>query len=359
MGKSKNDFVLEYQAEQALTTFNFQMTDHSIGNSKDWGGVSVKQKDKQLTITVEANRHGSKTPAEFYKNFVNGDTDHMIHTEKGSNSPDKLNFAVAGVLTINSDTYEICIGQGHYGATNNWHMCSKSIQAQSNNKGGELLADHTPLADQFFLDPSGSHTFKVKNVSQLSGSHDNEFELSLGSGSFEQFDFELESASVTVGQAFKGVEASYKEGTGTITVKAGRHKTKAVAKWFKDELDGGPAIASYTSDKTPDELNFAIKGILTIKVAGTVYKIKDVVIGQGSNIGLQNNWWLGGPSMIGTTVPVLGGGLVMYKQILPPRAVFCKSILSTNEMSLNILNVLGEVSSVDEITPDKLTEQSV
>ena len=229
MGKSTNEFKFIYTADIALTKLDFKAKNHSIGSDKNWENISVKTNNDTLTITIKADRDGNTKPAVFYKNFVNDDTQHMIHTASGSNKPDKLNFAVKGTLYINQNEFEVCLGQGHYSSTNNWHLCSKNIQAKDNNKGGEIISPNTKLEDQFYLEPSGNYTFKIKCVSQLSGSHNNEFVLSIPDAKFENFSFHTTNANITIGQPYKEVNTQIKNGKGIITIKAGRQKSKTPA----------------------------------------------------------------------------------------------------------------------------------
>ncbi|KAB1158385.1 hypothetical protein F7018_09415 [Tenacibaculum aiptasiae] len=356
MGKSTNDFKFVYNADIALTKLDFKAKKHSIGDEKNWGDISVKTNNNTLTITIKADRHGDEKPAKFYKNFVGENTQHMIHTARGSNSPSKLNFAVEGTLYINQDEFEVCLGQGHYSSTNNWHLCSKSIEAKSDNKGGEIINENTKLEDQLYLDPSGSNSFKIKCVSQLSGSQDNEFILTIPDSKFETFEFNTSSAIVTIGQPYKEVTSSIKNGKGIITVKAGRHKSQTPAKWFNNNIGKGSTIASFTTDKKPSELNFAIKGNLRFSIDGKKYQISNVVIGQGSNIGLQNNWWLGGKEMKGINLPLLGGGILAVGIGISTAPFLFKSILNPNEMSINKVDIKKSGANLEELLPMILEE---
>lgn len=356
----KNKLIFEYKAKETLSNFDFQMKEEETNEpekilDKD---VEVSIKGSNLVINVKADRHGSESSAKTYDEFVNG-ASHKIHTAKGSNEPSKLNFTVTGVLTINDDEFDICIGQGHYTGENNWHVCSESIIAKSNNKGGELLVAGKALADQFYLEPSGSNKFIIKNVSQLSGSHDNVFELNFKKGGIEEIDFKLDEAEVTVGQPFGGVETSVEDGVGIIVVKAGREKSKAVATWFDKQIDEGSCVSSFAAGKYPAELNFSIRGTLKFKTNGDEIIVKNYVLGQGSNVHLQNNWWLGGPQMKGLKIPYipsLGGGLGMIglSKGIVPKLILCKSILNTNGMTMHFVKIKKEIKLPIEITPELL-----
>jgi hypothetical protein len=116
--------------------------------------IKVEGGKGKLKISVDVGRNGNENVALWYKEFVWGRTKHMIHTEHGSNEPDALNFALKGKLKIGKEQYSVCFGQGHYATTNNWHFCSPQLSARQNNKAGYL-------GNTYFLDQSGSHTFKV------------------------------------------------------------------------------------------------------------------------------------------------------------------------------------------------------
>jgi hypothetical protein len=102
------------------------------------------------------------------------------------------------------------------------------------------------------------------------------------------------SHSITDGQPWEGAHSHREKHKGYITVRAGRHGSKDVARWFKDRAD--LALGARTSADWPDELNFAIHGDLVIWGSnGGSALCKDIVIGQG-NVGAYNNWWIGGHS---------------------------------------------------------------
>ncbi|MBL4703439.1 MAG: hypothetical protein JKY54_02900 [Flavobacteriales bacterium] len=288
---------------------------------------------------------------------MNGKSENMIHTANGSNVPSKLNFAVIGTLTINDDEFEVCLGQGHYDTTNNWHLCSTSIEAKENNKGGMLSTDGKPLNEQFYLSPSGTSGFDIQEVSQLSGEHDNEFKLEIPDENIDSIGFKLNDATVTIGQPFGGVETKVEAGQGIINVIAGRSKSDRVATWFNSKLGKGSCISSFAITDTPSELNFAIIGTLTFTSNGKNYEVLDYVLAQGANPPVQNNWWLGGPQMIGFKFPFFGGALGMPSLLNPPKGIVCWSILNTNEMKMVIVGVDKEgqplYESVGELIKEK------
>ncbi len=92
---------------------------------------------------------------------------------------------------------------------------------------------------------------------------------------------------ITSGQPWDGISASEDDGSCTLDVKAGRHKTSGPAQWFKNRATKAMS-ASGSWVGWPSSLNFAFNGTITID--GHSYQL---VVGQG-NDGVHNNWWIGG-----------------------------------------------------------------
>ena len=107
--------------------------------------------------------------------------------------------------------------------------------------------------------------------------------------------FQLVDYSISEGQesTWGGVKCD----GNTVIVYAGRHKTKPVAKWFNNATAGGGGIALTYADTTPDELNFAVRGTLTLQIGGVTYTAQNFLLAQGSAKSGDNNWWLGSPQM--------------------------------------------------------------
>ena len=124
--------------------------------------------------------------------------------------------------------------------------------------------------------------------------HDNEFIFNIEG--LSDVSFTEKDHSISHGQPYDGVICHGK----TLVVKAGRHKTSDVAKWFINSAGSGGMIAKTFNDRQPSELNFAVRGKLTLKVNGIVHTIDDFLLGQGS-YGNHNNWWIGSKDMIGVT----------------------------------------------------------
>lgn len=112
-------------------------------------------KKNEVTIRIDKDRDKSKQTAQWYRDFVQGKTVHMVHTKGGSNDPGELNMALRGLLNIGGVEYPVCFGQGNYGAYHNWHLCSEQMWARPNNK-------KTYLDNSFYITCDGSHEFEIE-----------------------------------------------------------------------------------------------------------------------------------------------------------------------------------------------------
>lgn len=122
----------------------------------------------------------------------------------------------------------------------------------------------------------------------------------------------------------------------------GRKKTKEVAEWFAEAVSPSSAIACYTSDPMPGLLNFAIKGHMSFDHGGKTYIAKDIV-----NIGVRNNWWMGGPGMsVIAAIPGITRAAMQRVQtsgILPAYATFMTPIFCVSYMHMGIINLASEL----------------
>jgi hypothetical protein len=147
---------VKFIGNSTVSSITFLPHDHIVTKGQPFDGIAVAPingHNNEIEIDFKSGRKGSKECADFFNATVNGDEAHMIHTERGSNKPGELNFAFNGTLTINGQAFEICLGQGHYLTTNNWHLAATSLDADGNGKNGNL--------GKFRLEQDGSHTFKV------------------------------------------------------------------------------------------------------------------------------------------------------------------------------------------------------
>lgn len=135
--------------------------------------------------------------------------------------------------------------------------------------------------------------------------HDNYLQLSLTGIKIKSFD--VTDHSISDGQPYEGVTVS---GDDKLNIRAGRHGSDKVAKWFKEKADTGVVAACDTFDSYPDKLNFAVYGTLTFESAGKTWVVKNVLFAQGHNARSRNNWWVGGPQMEGGSVKPFVGAVV-------------------------------------------------
>ncbi|KAF0813913.1 hypothetical protein IGB42_01592 [Andreprevotia sp. IGB-42] len=124
--------------------------------------------------------------------------------------------------------------------------------------------------------------------------HDNDFTFNFPG--LTQVGFQERDHSISSGQPYGGVSI---KNNNTVTIKAGRHKTSQVAHWFDDVVQGGGGIALTYSDTSPEELNFAVRGTLTLVINNVTYTAQNFVLAQGSTTTGGNNWWLGSAQMSG------------------------------------------------------------
>lgn len=119
-----------------------------VTEGQPWEGVVVEGSK----ITVKAGRHASKECATWYKNYIDNNAMHSVHTSGGDKMPNGLNFAIIGTLTINGTPYEICLGQGSNDSGNNWHLASKYLISDDDNKNASV---------QIRLAQDGNYAFNV------------------------------------------------------------------------------------------------------------------------------------------------------------------------------------------------------
>ena len=130
---------------------------------------------------------------------------------------------------------------------------------------------------------------------------DNEFIFFAGrTGLFQEFGFTETAHSVTNSDYYWGVTSELTDEGGKAIVKNKRDGSKKVADWFRREAGSG------VPQDLPPKLNFAVNGILKIKLRGVVAIFENLIISQG-HVGGHNYWWVGG--RLFTTI---GGNGVLY-----------------------------------------------
>lgn len=116
-----------------VTQFDFAETAHSVSSGQPYGGTSskVSKAGAEAQIVVKAGRHGTSQVADWFKTQV-GSGQTLVCDSKGT-FPDKLNFAVKGTLKMTVGDkkitcQDVLVGQGHFGANNNWWMGGPNMQ---------------------------------------------------------------------------------------------------------------------------------------------------------------------------------------------------------------------------------------
>jgi len=191
------------------------------------------------------------------------------------------------------------------------------------------------------------YTFIAKGNYEPNTISTNDFELKMAG--LSDFSFDVSEHSITHRQPWDGVTCDSDKTGATITVRAGRKASKAVADWFKQKIGKrSQAIGCHTIDRLPKELNFAFTGTMAFTHRRKRYVGMEVVIGQGSTgFGTwRNNWWIGGPLML-TKVAVGWGILAAAFQpfvvtSLPPAAgvVLVVTPFAVSSMKMVIISKL-------------------
>jgi len=174
--------------------------------------------------------------------------------------------------------------------------------------------------------------------------HDNEVFFAIPG--VKTFEFTATSHSISSGQPYGNVTSnvSKKGEEGRIVVKAGRHKTKVVADWFRDKVNAGPGqtLVCDSTGTFPEELNFAVEGNLKMLLGDKEVTCDKVLIAQG-NFGFTNNWWVGSPNMKGAHISITGATIqscTVKDGILPVIKVFSPQTPCVNHFSIGSLDIL-------------------
>lgn len=116
--------------------------------------------------------------------------------------------------------------------------------------------------------------------------------------------------SIEGSQQYSGATGGVSQaGEGHIDVVAGRKGSKGVATWFQTHVGVGQTLACDSTATFPNELNFAAQGTFAMTLTdGSTVICPNVIIAQG-HFGTTNNWWMGGPGMMGTHISVTGAAI--------------------------------------------------
>ena len=119
----KNNDIIFYAPENAAKC-SFEITQTFISKERNILEAKASFENGALTISVEALRDNSKDVAEYFKKNVKDGF--VVGTKTSTPMPEKLHFALKGILTINfkngtKKEYGMVIGQGHtHDNRNNW-----------------------------------------------------------------------------------------------------------------------------------------------------------------------------------------------------------------------------------------------
>lgn len=127
------------------TTMSFTETGHFITGGQPWNGVSYTATPAWFYIDVQAGRKGSGGPLTWFNSFLQGGA--VINGPYLWTQPTSMNFAVSGVLSIDANRYNICIGQWGHDDRNIWLVGGPGFPYQP-----EM---HTPDGKYWFT-PGGS-----------------------------------------------------------------------------------------------------------------------------------------------------------------------------------------------------------
>lgn len=149
--------VFKLVGESGIESVNFYYGDvNSITPGQPLGDIVCENQNngKTVEIKIDAGRKADKANATWFNDSVNSESNKMFHTRGGANVPNELNFAIKGILEINNERYNVCLGQGTSGTYNNWHLASKDINSPHPHKGGDIGSYH--------FTQSGSNEFIIK-----------------------------------------------------------------------------------------------------------------------------------------------------------------------------------------------------
>ena len=146
-----SDLYIDFQLEDSRITTNTPIDPDKIDIEGGYGKLKIK---------VHVDRKGNSGVASWFKDFVNNEKRHMMHTRGGDAKPSKLNLALSGWLKIGDVVYSVCFGQGSSGAYNNWHFCSYSMEARDDNKSGYLN-------NIYYFSTHDSDEFRIKYAEDI------------------------------------------------------------------------------------------------------------------------------------------------------------------------------------------------
>jgi hypothetical protein len=152
----ENNYVL-FNGDASIKSIDFQLESECISKGQSYHGVHADwpdSKGNELRINVKCGRHGSDLPAEYFLGAAQ-DIDHVIGLA-GERFPKSLNFAIGGVLTIDNESFEVCLGQGHTQHHNPWDFASLAL---SRTPGSFTRGDIGGYTIECVNNPDDSHRY--------------------------------------------------------------------------------------------------------------------------------------------------------------------------------------------------------
>ena len=171
------DNEVVFMLGKGITSLDFIFDDKNPGNSfsitssQKFRDVSVTKSSKKLVINIFCGRNKSQEPATWFSESVDNNTGKILGIDTNTASPNELNFAIKGQLLVNGDTYNITLGQGTQGTTNNWWITSNSM----NNANHQEFRERAEFGSAYWVQ---DHNYDMNSVSDGRGiSSINGFEI--------------------------------------------------------------------------------------------------------------------------------------------------------------------------------------
>jgi len=141
------DNIVEFVNYLTITSVTYSANNgYDITSGQPWGGISTSESEGSCIIDARAGRKGSTGPAQWFKDRAS-----VAMSASGSwlGWPKDLNFAFNGTLTVDSNSYQLVVGQGNDGVHNNWWIGGNGF---TSNGGGLITPDKKYLITQYDVD---------------------------------------------------------------------------------------------------------------------------------------------------------------------------------------------------------------
>jgi len=125
---SKNDVTLKCNTANYITNVEYTGT-FNHPNVSTGSITATPSGDKKIwTVTIYCDRKGSDQVAADFRALFNPPALHMYADKVIDSVPGKLNFyASFKMTTSDGGSFDIYLGQGHHGTTNNWWIGSNNL----------------------------------------------------------------------------------------------------------------------------------------------------------------------------------------------------------------------------------------